>query len=40
MKEKVSFGDKPAAPIVQLVVRKTADWATNDQSDAKAEVLR
>ena len=36
--EVVSFEDKPAATIGQLALRKTADLATNDQSEAKAVV--
>ena len=36
MMEVVSFGDKPAATIVQLALRKTADLATNDLSVAIA----
>ena len=36
MVEVVSFGDKPAATIVQLVLRNTADLATKDLSEAKA----
>ena len=36
MMEVMSFGDKPAATIVQLVLRNTADLATNDLSGAKA----
>ena len=35
MMEVVSFGDEPAAIIVQLALRKTADVATNDKSVAK-----
>ena len=35
MMEVVSFGDKSAATIVQLALRKIADLATNDQSVAK-----
>ena len=38
MMEVVSFGDKPAATIVLLALRKTADLATNDQSQAKAVI--